>query len=441
MKHIKTRLTNLKTRILEIIPEGNDLLGFPGISRALIIESIEDTYQLLDLLNQYSHKFEAVLLQRRLAQSIDRATEYLKEKFKNQNADDFNRFLNKIAEMHYASKEAYILFTKEPIRLDIALQKAKGNLAELENQNAELQPLISKLKTSYDETANIISSLTTNNSESSLKLKEISDSLTAAVALKKKADAAFNSVGKVEAHLQSVKTEIDSYQTKISDLTGKLEKTHQQSVQNKEEFEKSLNDLQESINKNNEHQIHIQETIENANRFGMAASFKKRKDELTKPYWAWGTATVITIAILIVTSYSVFTILKDQPFKYEYLLVRVPIFAAFVWLGWFCAKQFGFVSRIREDYSYKYAVSMAFEGYKNATKEINAEMLENLLTLTLQNISSSPLNIYETGNNHGTPVNEILSTWGRKKGKMKIRKDSKNNTEEVVIDNTDASDN
>jgi hypothetical protein len=68
-------------------------------------------------------------------------------------------------------------------------------------------------------------------------------------------------------------------------------------------------------------------------------------------------------------------------------------------------------------------------------------MLENLLTLTLQNISSSPLNIYETGNNHGTPVNEILSTWGRKKGKMKIRKDSKNNTEEVVIDNTDASDN
>ena len=79
---------------------------------------------------------------------------------------------------------------------------------------------------------------------------------------------------------------------------------------------------------------------------------------------------------------------------------------------------------------------MAFEGYKNATKEINEEMLESLLSLTLQNISSNPLTIYETGNNHGTPINEILSNW-TKKGKVKIKKDSKNNVEEVEIDNVE----
>jgi hypothetical protein len=65
---------------------------FPGISKELITESILETYQVLDLLSQFENKFEAILLQRRLADCIDKAADYLKEKFKSQNADDFNRF-------------------------------------------------------------------------------------------------------------------------------------------------------------------------------------------------------------------------------------------------------------------------------------------------------------------------------------------------------------
>lgn len=436
MRSIKTRLTHLKNKVTDVIPEGEDILSFPGITKELIIESIDNTYHTLDLLSQYENKFEAILLQRRLADCIDKATDYLKEKFKNQNADDFNRFLNKVAEMHYVTKETYIIFTKEPIRLDISLAKAKESLADLENQNSQIQPIVENLTSSYNNSNTIIETLTKNNTESTSKLAEISTSLNAAVNLKKKAETATNSIHKTDQDLQATKTEITNYQVQIAELSKKLQSTYEQLVKNKTDFEASLNSLQASITQNDIHQKNIQETIENASRLGMAASFKKRKDELSKPYWAWGIATVVTICILIGTSYSVFTILKDKPFSYEYLLVRIPIFASFVWLGWFCAKQFGFVSRIREDYSYKYAVSMAFEGYKNATKEINEEMLESLLSLTLQNISSNPLTIYETGSNHGTPINEILSNW-TKKGKVKIKKDSKNNVEEVEIDNVE----
>lgn len=423
---------------MDVIPDGQDILAFPGISKELIIESILETYQVLDLLSEYENKFEAILLQRRLADCIDKATDYLKEKFKHQNADDFNKFLNKIAEMHYASKETYILFTKEPIRLDASLNKAKENLAELENQNLQIQPIVENLTSSFNDSKTIIESLSKNNNESSTKLSEITSSLTTSLNLKKKVETASNSITKTEQEIQATKSEISNYQNQISDLSKKLQTSYDQLVKNNTDFEASLNSLQASITQNDIHQKNIQETIENANRLGMAASFKKRKDELSIPYWAWGIATVVTICVLIYSSYSVFTILKDRPFSYDYLLVRIPIFASFVWLGWFCAKQFGFVSRIREDYSYKYAVSMAFEGYKNATKEINEEMLENLLSLTLQNISSNPLSIFETGSNHGTPINEILSNL-TKKGKVKIKKDSKNNVEEVEIDNVDES--
>lgn len=434
MRSIKTRLTYLKNKVTDVIPEGEDILGFPGITKSLIIESIDDTYQTLDLLSKYETKFEAILLQRRLAYCIDKATDYLKEKFKNQNADDFNRFLNKVAEMHYASKETYIIFTKEPIRLDISLTKAKENLAELEIQNSQIQPIVEKLNLSFVNSNTIIESLIKNNTESSSKLTEISNALNTAINLKKKAETATNSIYKTDQELQATKTELINYQTQVTELSKKLQLIYDQSLKNKTDFEASLNSLQASITQNDIHQKNIQETIENANRLGMAASFKKRKDELSKPYWAWGIATVVTICILTGTSYNVFTILKDKPFSYEYLLVRIPIFASFVWLGWFCAKQFGFVSRIREDYSYKYAVSMAFEGYKNATKEINEEMLESLLSLTLQNISSNPLTIYESGSNHGTPINEILSNWTRNR---KLKKDSKDKLREIEIDNTE----
>lgn len=423
MRSIKSRLTHLKNKVIESLPDENDILGFPGISKALIIESIIDTYQILDLVTPYEDKFEAVLLQRRLAECIDKAADYLKEKFKNQDPDDFNKFLNKVADMHYFVKETYILFTKEPIRLDIALSKAKEHLGNLEVQNTQIQPIVKNLDEAFINSKTIVETLSKNYAESSLKLNEINNAYGNSLSLKKKVEAASNSIGKSEQEINTAKSEITNYQTQVSELYKKMQVSFDRLVSDQSNFEASLNSLQASITQNDIHQKSIQETIENANRLGMAASFKKRKDELSNPYWAWGIATVVTICVLIYSSYSVFTILKDKPFSYDYLLVRIPIFASFVWLGWFCAKQFGFVSRIREDYSYKYAVSMAFEGYKNATKEINKEMLEHLLSLTLQNISSNPLNIFESGTNHGTPLNEIISSWSKKNRPKKAAAD------------------
>jgi hypothetical protein len=54
---------------------------------------------------------------------------------------------------------------------------------------------------------------------------------------------------------------------------------------------------------------------------------------------------------------------------------------------------------------------MAFEGYKNATRDIDEDLQKKLLELTVLNISTSPLNIYETNNNDGTPYHELLKNF------------------------------
>jgi len=54
---------------------------------------------------------------------------------------------------------------------------------------------------------------------------------------------------------------------------------------------------------------------------------------------------------------------------------------------------------------------MAFEGYKNAAREIDEEMLKQLLQLTIYNISKNPIEIYDSKSNHGTPYSEFIDKF------------------------------
>lgn len=141
----------------------------------------------------------------------------------------------------------------------------------------------------------------------------------------------------------------------------------------------------------------------------MAGSFKKRKDELRWTQFIWASLTIISVGGLIWLSYTlVKPLLNGQDLDLNQLYFKIPVIASAVWLGWFCSKQYGFTTRIREDYAYKYAISLAFEGYKNETREIDEDLLQKLVQLTIINISKSPVNIFDTKSNHGSPYNEML---------------------------------
>jgi hypothetical protein len=206
--------------------------------------------------------------------------------------------------------------------------------------------------------------------------------------------------------------EIDAYfittKKEIQELDEKINNVNEKNLKNVVSIDQQIKDNKDIIKTNNQQQKEIQKTIEDANRHGMAGSFKKRKDELTLPLRLWTAATILSLLGLITISYFIVEPILTGSFEHQDIYVKIPIFASCVWLGWFCAKQYGFTSRIREDYSYKYAVSMAFEGYKNETREIDEDLLKSLLELTILNISKNPITIYDTKSNHGTPYNEFL---------------------------------
>ena len=156
----------------------------------------------------------------------------------------------------------------------------------------------------------------------------------------------------------------EDLKARVEILKKDTEETYDTNRVLNEKYKKQVED-------NKSFQEQIQKTIEDANRHGMAGSFKKRKDELKFSLILWGVATIVSIGLLIFLSSRLLMEFKKEDFEVSRVLSRLPIFASCIWLGWFCAKQYGFTSRIMEDYAYKYAVSMAFEGYKNSTKDID----------------------------------------------------------------------
>lgn len=90
--------------------------------------------------------------------------------------------------------------------------------------------------------------------------------------------------------------------------------------------------------------------------------------------------------------------------------MRIGVLSPLVWLGWFAARQFSYLSRISEDYAFKYAASMAYEGFKKATRETDQDLERVLLEFSLFNMAQNPIRLYDGKPDHASPANEMLET-------------------------------
>ncbi|NMC43747.1 MAG: hypothetical protein GYA46_07500 [candidate division Zixibacteria bacterium] len=77
-------------------------------------------------------------------------------------------------------------------------------------------------------------------------------------------------------------------------------------------------------------------------------------------------------------------------------------------MGWFAAKQYGYISKIREDYAFKAAAAMAYEGHKKAAREVNKELESVLLEMSLYNMSQNPIRLYGDKDIQGSPIHELV---------------------------------
>ena len=405
MKSLRLRLSHLKNKISETLPNENDIFGYKGINKDIILTSLSESYDLLSTLADFPDKFETVFAKREVASSIDKIQDYFNTYFSTENSmSKFNDLLKSVARIRYILTETYISISDKPLRVDYELAKAKENLEELTSKLTEIEEHKTKIETIKDNSTTFITELEEKHKTAIENEKRISEYVESINEIKE-------NLIEISKNIISWKADIEAKQTDIIKIKTETDQISEKSIENIEIINKQISTLSEQIETNSKHQDHIQKTIEDVSRYGMAGSFKKRKDELKWAQLTWAILTILSLGGLLVISYFIMKPLLDgTTININHLFYKIPILASGVWLGWFCSKQYGFNTRIREDYAYKYAISMAFEGYKNEAKEINKELLEKLLELTILNAARSPERIYNTRNNPGSPYNEMIDT-------------------------------
>jgi peptidoglycan hydrolase CwlO-like protein len=409
MKTEKQRLTRIINTVKEKFPDGNDIFGYSGITKERIIHSLENSYTFLGLLEEINNEIEIVWIKRKLAKYFDELSGILKEINTDLWIQKFDRFLDIIFEMRINVKEVYIALTDNPIRADEDIQKAKEQYNELHNACDSIATELETIKNGAEETGGLLdeletlkTGLTTANEEARKIIANITD-------IEGSANESSGTIEEVTPKITATFTELKELQKTLNVEADRINSMLANGEKNVERIKQREDVLQKQIEVDASLQKEIQQTLQDVNKHGMAGAFLKRKQELQLTAVLWAVLSIISMGVLIFFSYqfAIAVLNTSDDSNLVKHLFKIPSVIAGIWLCWFCAKQFGYTIRIREDYSYKYAISMAFEGYKNETREINKELLKKLLEVTVANISSNPIVLYNSKSNHGSPWHEL----------------------------------
>jgi hypothetical protein len=286
--------------------------------------------------------------------------------------------------------ERSVIETKTKLEEGIAVKDALDLILNDANQQDEtLKSLVTNANASVETTANVLAQVEESNQQATDSLAIIQQYEKTATEELASAQASNEQVGTYEKNIHALVAAFTS-------LTDELEankKTQAELFAEFEAYRKKIDDL-----------------LGDANRTGMAASFTNRRIWLIAPLFGWLFIFGCSIAGLwyMGVTYIAPILNSASSATWEQLPLRLALTAPFVWLGWFSARQYGYTSRLREDYAYKEASAKSFEDYKREAKEVDQEMLQKLLEQAIKNLGDNPIRIYDGHENHGSPFHEFF---------------------------------
>ncbi len=236
---------------------------------------------------------------------------------------------------------------------------------------------------------------------------------TEAEAMTARTSATADGIAKLNDSAKSAKIEIDSNAAAIKKA---LETSTQDSQKTKSladialgteervnSYQTTLTDLHK---KSQEKLAEINSLLPGATSAGLAHAFDARGNKFTQPSKLWQVVFVVALVVLVIIAAVglIEVYLAGNSLNYDGIirlwLARLPIAGALVWLALYASREAALAKRLEEDYAYKAAISMSFQGFQQQMKAIQAEAkndtpLGKLCSDTLATIASPPGRIYD----------------------------------------------
>ena len=191
----------------------------------------------------------------------------------------------------------------------------------------------------------------------------------------------------------------------VTESIGQLDKK-------REDLEKIYEELGTAAKNSIEQAAIIENTLAAANRVGLAKAFENRRKDLDKPLYIWGGIFLAAIVALCgLGGFVIFPNLigRDGANLYQHLLIELPMTIPLIWLGYFSGSRYSYIEKVREDYAFKEATALSFEGFKTETSNVDKELLSKLLSISIENFGQNPIRLYDKKNSV-SPASEALNS-------------------------------
>jgi hypothetical protein len=290
---------------------------------------------------------------------------------------------------------------------------------------------------------------------SATRLQETENSKIAAEALLKETEQTRNAAIEARNKTETARTQVEQFSTQASELATKITDAHKTSEQLSTEIneiliaattdEEKLKEILDKLTKSHEiaseFESRVQKSADDLESLrkrtenllpgvtsaSLASAFGKHKKRFTFPKISWILVFLLCMVGLVLVAYPSFKIaISDNLLKetwadiFQRFILRLPILLPLIWLAIYSGRNYMLSIRLEEDYAYKEAISMAFEGYKREMEKIAAGQLESpnnpvttLCVNVLKAIAERPGRIYEGKHKDITPEAEALEILGQ----------------------------
>jgi DNA repair exonuclease SbcCD ATPase subunit len=239
---------------------------------------------------------------------------------------------------------------------------------------------------------------------------------------------------KIRENLREKIAELETQINKVDALSSLVSKTESQQRNITDQIATNSGELERTVQAYEKSAPDLQKIVKSLNQVGMQKAFKARSLASFGTKIVWGVLLGIAIALLyhnaaqlissidrsapsINLSYSLAeeaAPTKENGTRPEVTwlkaIARIAIAFPLIWVAWFSARQYGFASKIQEDYDFKVAIARSYEAYKKEATELDPKFKEKLFDSVVNTFSENPLRIYKIQSDPGTPLHEITDS-------------------------------
>ena len=417
MQQFKSRLTRLKNLLQTELPEPLPAIeGYEGITKTLLIKMCENIHAMSDAIETQAETVESVeraALIRFAVQTHESIKDTLEGGLANRPDKKLPSIIDALSQIYERTKLAYFILVKQQLRDEQEIATNRAILEELQGQHealaAEVNALneqIASAKSSDEAFKNILAHAEETDRAAEMRVQA--------------SEAMFSGIevvyGKIDGWDEVATAAVEG--VKIADgqilqKVGELETLRAAFGQHKEAMDRQVQDADDIVDRIKRLNEEAQQTLGDANRASLAGSFQDRKiaaESDLKSFRNLFLAAIVafTIATLLLFHHAIVgnTVL---PFTVTEMIIRISVLSPFIWLAWFAAEQFSRANRVREDYTYKYASAMAYEGFKKAVEDRDPDLADALLAVAISNLAENPVRLYDKAQqDHSTPASQAL---------------------------------